>query len=57
MLIQADKDGDQKLAKDEFTALAEVWFDMLDTDGTGRVLQDEFNERFGNLLPPPPGFS
>ncbi len=56
MLSQADKDKDQKLTKDEFTPLADVWFDLLDTDGAGRISQDEFSERFGNILPPPPGF-
>lgn len=56
MLAQADKNEDQKLSQDEFTGLAEVWFDVLDSDGVGRLRQDEFNERFGNMLPPPPGF-
>jgi len=56
MLSQGDKNQDQKLAKDEFNALPDAWFDALDTDGIGRVTQDEFNERFGSLLPPPPGF-
>ena len=57
MLTQADKNGDQKLTKEEFIALSEVWFDALDVDGAGRASQEEFNERFNNLLPPPPGLA
>jgi mono/diheme cytochrome c family protein len=56
MMSQADRNQDQKLSKEEFNALPDAWFDALDTDGIERVSQDEFNERFGNLLPPPPGF-
>src|SRR5262249_3029272 len=32
MISQADKNGDQKLSKAEFVALADLWFDKLDTD-------------------------
>ncbi len=32
MLSQADKNGDQKLTKGEFAALADAWFDKLDTE-------------------------
>ncbi len=56
MLSQADKNGDQKLTQDEFTALADAWFDKLDADKAGKLTQEQFNERFGEVLPPPQGF-
>ncbi len=56
MLSQADKNGDQKITKAEFSALADIWFDKLDLDKTGEVNQDQFTERLGEVLPPPQGF-
>jgi hypothetical protein len=53
---QADKDGDGKLSRAEFVALADMWFDKLDPQKTGKVSGDQFTERFSDLLPPPPGF-
>src|SRR2546426_437333 len=35
MLSKADKDGDKKLTKNEFTALADAWFDKLDSEKAG----------------------
>ncbi len=48
---QADKDKDQKVSKDEFTALADTWFDKLDPDKTGKLSQDQFAERFYDAVP------
>jgi outer membrane protein assembly factor BamB len=56
MFSEADKNGDQKLSQEEFIALADAWFDKLDPDKTGKVTQEQFTERFGELLPPPQGF-
>ncbi|MBI4657802.1 MAG: PQQ-binding-like beta-propeller repeat protein [Verrucomicrobia bacterium] len=56
MLSQADKNSDQKLTKEEFAALADAWFDKLDADKTGKLSQEEFVEKFGDVLPPPQGF-
>src|SRR5687768_5289547 len=53
MLSRADRNADHQLTKNEFTSLADAWFEILDTDNTGRVSQEEFSERFGNVLPPP----
>ena len=53
MIAQGDKDGDQKLSRAEFTALASSWFDRLDPDKTGRVAQADFAPRFAALTPPP----
>jgi Ca2+-binding EF-hand superfamily protein len=55
MLVQGDKNGDQKLSKSEMTALADTWFDKLDPDKTGKVTQEQFVEHLGEVLPPPPG--
>jgi hypothetical protein len=56
ILSQADKNGDQKLTKEEFTALADAWFDRLDSGSTGKLNQEEFADKFSELLPPPQGF-
>jgi hypothetical protein len=56
MMSQADKDADQKLSKEEFTALADVWFDKLDPDKAGKLDQDQFLARLNEILPPPQGF-
>jgi hypothetical protein len=56
MVSQADKDGDQKLSKEEFTALAGAWFDKMDSDAAGKLAQEKFVEKFSEVLPPPQGF-
>ena len=55
IVIQADKNGDQKLSLVEIGALADAWFEKLDTDKTGRVSQADFTARFASALPPPAG--
>jgi Ca2+-binding EF-hand superfamily protein len=57
ILTQADKNADQKISKEEFAALADAWFDKLDPDKTGKVNQQQFNDHFTDLFPPPPGFA
>ena len=57
LLTQADTNGDQKISKDEFAALADAWFDKLDPDKTGKVDQQQFSDRFPELFPSPPGFA
>lgn len=56
IFAQGDLNEDQKLSKEEFTALADVWFDKLDPDNTGKVSQEQLVTRLPNILPPPPGF-
>jgi type 1 glutamine amidotransferase len=54
MLAAGDTDKDQKLSRDELSALADAWFDKLDAEKAGRVSQPEFAMRFASVLPPPP---
>src|SRR4029077_1539593 len=35
MMTQADKNGDKKVSKEEFSALADTWFDKFDTEKKG----------------------
>jgi hypothetical protein len=53
MVTQGDSDKDQKLSKAEFSKLAETWFDKLDRDRTGKLTQEQFSERLGDVLPAP----
>ncbi len=63
MFSQADKNGDQKLTKQEFADLAETWFDKLDPDKTDKLSQAQWTDKFSSVLPssqsfgPPPGQS
>jgi type 1 glutamine amidotransferase len=54
MLAAGDKNSDRKLSRDELSALADVWFDKLDTEKAGKVSQQNFAARFASVLPPPP---
>jgi len=56
ILTQADKNADQKLSKQEFTALADAWFDKLDPEKTGKLSQEQFVTRLGEVIPAPQGF-
>jgi len=47
-----DKNSDQKLSRDEATALADTWFDKIDTDKAGKVSRQDFAARFASVLPP-----
>jgi type 1 glutamine amidotransferase len=51
MITAGDKNNDQKLSRDEMSALADSWFDRLDTGNTGRVSQADFAARFASVLP------
>jgi hypothetical protein len=58
MIAQGDKNADQKLTKDELSSLADAWFDKLDADKAGKLTQQQFTSKFGELLPaqtPPAG--
>jgi len=51
-LLQGDKNNDQKLSKDEVSALADAWFDKLDPGKANSVRQAEFVERVKALMAP-----
>jgi alcohol dehydrogenase (cytochrome c) len=51
MFSQADANKDQKLSRAEFTALADAWFDRLDTNKSGQVTAAQFAERFYDAVP------
>jgi type 1 glutamine amidotransferase len=53
-LAQGDKNADQKISREEFSGLAEVWYTKLDPDNSGRVSQADFPQRFAALMPAPP---
>src|SRR5205085_9819639 len=50
MVSQADKDKDQQLSKVEFTGLADTWFDKMDSKKTGKLSQDQFAGKLGEVL-------
>src|SRR5205085_10314542 len=56
MISDGDKNSDEKLLKEELTAVADKWFDKLDPEKTGKVTQEQFVDHFGELVPPPQGF-
>jgi type 1 glutamine amidotransferase len=56
-LAQGDKNSDQKVSRQEFAALADNWYDKLDTDKAGKISGADFAMRFnGAVMPAPQGF-
>ena len=56
LVVQADQNADQKLTKQEFTALAETWFTKLDPEKTGKLSEEQFAAKLSEVLPAPQGF-
>jgi type 1 glutamine amidotransferase len=54
VVAQGDKNSDQKVSREEFAALADAWFDKIDSTKAGRVSQADFPQRFAAVLPAPP---
>ena len=54
LLSIADKNGDQKLSKDEFNAASDALFDKVDSDKSGKVAQADFGTRMAAAFPQPP---
>jgi putative heme-binding domain-containing protein len=51
MIADGDKNGDRKLSREEFTALADAWFDKIDPNKLGKLSQQSFTQTFVRLLP------
>jgi type 1 glutamine amidotransferase len=49
----ADKNHDETVNRQEWDALADAWFQKLDTGNTGKITRADFVEHFNSLLPPP----
>ncbi len=52
IVTAADKDNDGTVSQQEWTALADDWFQKLDTANTGKVTDADFVAHFNSLLPP-----
>lgn len=53
VVSQGDKNGDQRISREELAALADAWYDKLDTGKSGRVSQADFPARFAAVVPSP----
>ena len=53
-VLHANADKEGKLTKAQFTALADTWFDKLDTDHSGQLSTQLFADRLNDLLSAPP---
>jgi type 1 glutamine amidotransferase len=54
MIAQGDKSGDGKLDAAELTAVADAWFDKMDSEKTGKIASSAFAQRYATLMPPAP---
>ncbi len=54
VITQGDKNGDMKVTRQEMAALADNWYDKLDTDKIGKVNQVDFAGRFDASVNPAP---
>jgi type 1 glutamine amidotransferase len=52
-IAAGDKDSDDTVSRQEWTAVADDWFQKLDTGNTGKVTRADFVAHFNSLLPPP----
>ena len=52
LVTSADKDNDTTVSQQEWTALADDWFQKLDTGNSGKVSRADFIAHFNSLLPP-----
>ena len=54
LLAEGDKNSDQRLSREELGAVADSWYDKLDSAKSGSVARADFPQRFAAILPPPP---
>ena len=50
-MLAGDRNSDGRLSREEFTGLADTWYDKFDVDKTGRISQADFPQRFAALPP------
>jgi type 1 glutamine amidotransferase len=50
---EGDKNHNDSISHEEWAAVADEWFDKLDTNKTGKISQADFVEHFNTSLPPP----
>jgi type 1 glutamine amidotransferase len=53
LVTAADKDNNETVSRQEWAALADDWFQKLDTGNSGKVTRADFVAHFNSLLPPP----
>ena len=51
----ADRNEDGTVTKDELVGEGDRWFDKLDPQKTGKLTKEQFVERLGDAMSPPPG--
>lgn len=54
MIAQGDSNGDKKISRQELATLADAWYDKLDTDKAGKLVQADLTARLNTAVPPPP---
>jgi len=54
LIAQGDSNGDKKVSRQELAALADAWYDKLDTDKAGKLVQADLTARLNTAVPPPP---
>jgi type 1 glutamine amidotransferase len=52
LMTAADKDDHGAVSPQQWTAVADDWFQKLDTGNTGKITRADFVEHFNTLLPP-----
>ncbi len=53
LVTAGDKGDSGAVSRQEWTAIADDWFQKLDTGNTGKVSRADFVKHFNSLLPPP----
>lgn len=54
IFAQGDKNSDKKISRQEMAALADAWFDKMDTDKSGKIAQADFAARLTPAVIPAP---
>ena len=50
-MVAGDRNSDGRLSREEFTGLADTWYDKFDSGKTGSVARADFPQRFASLPP------